>query len=220
MPDAPGPASTAATDLALAELVALLADNKLFLGRRYAEWCTGAPTLEAAVAAAAMAQDEIGHARSLYPLLQELAGVSAETEPETRSQFVRVPLLDAPFAGWTDFVAANLTLDTALTTLLGAAERSSFEPLGQRARRILEEEQLHWLHAEGWTRRLAGAGEGISSALARSLQATAGSCRQILAAAQDELVRREVLDAPAAELQRRFGARLAPVLAGAGLPPL
>ncbi|MBV9581467.1 MAG: phenylacetate-CoA oxygenase subunit PaaI [Chloroflexi bacterium] len=49
-----------------------LADNKYVLGRRYAEWwwCTGAPLLESAVAAAAMAQDELGHARSFYPLLR------------------------------------------------------------------------------------------------------------------------------------------------------
>ena len=46
------------------ELLSSLADNKYVLGRRYAEWCTGAPMLESAVAAAAMAQDELGHARS------------------------------------------------------------------------------------------------------------------------------------------------------------
>lgn len=45
-------------------LLSSLADNKYVLGRRYAEWCTGAPMLESAVAAAAMAQDELGHARS------------------------------------------------------------------------------------------------------------------------------------------------------------
>ena len=45
-------------------LVASLADNKSALGRRYAEWAVSAPTLESAVAAAAMAQDELGHARS------------------------------------------------------------------------------------------------------------------------------------------------------------
>ena len=40
-------------------LMARLADNKFFLGRRYAEWCSSAPTLESSVAAAAMAQDEL-----------------------------------------------------------------------------------------------------------------------------------------------------------------
>ncbi len=45
-------------------LVGSLADNKAALGRRYAEWAVSAPTLESAVAAAAMAQDELGHSRS------------------------------------------------------------------------------------------------------------------------------------------------------------
>ena len=52
------------TRRALYALLSSLADNKYVLGRRYAEWCTGAPMLESAVAAAAMAQDELGHARS------------------------------------------------------------------------------------------------------------------------------------------------------------
>ena len=59
-----------ATRAALYGLLSSLADNKYVLGRRYAEWCTGAPMLESAVAAAAMAQDELGHARSFYPLLR------------------------------------------------------------------------------------------------------------------------------------------------------
>ena len=45
---------------ALFALLASLADNKQAIGRQYANWCNGAPALEAAVAAAAMAQDELG----------------------------------------------------------------------------------------------------------------------------------------------------------------
>ena len=44
-------------------LIGSLADNKSALGRRYGEWAVSAPTIESAVAAAAMAQDELGHAR-------------------------------------------------------------------------------------------------------------------------------------------------------------
>src|SRR5579864_2810176 len=124
----------------LAELIAGLADNKLFLGRRYAEWCTAAPSLESAVAAAAMAQDEIGHARSLYPLLRDVMGASPEVEPESRTHFVNAAFLDEPFTGWTDFIAANFLFDTAISILLGAAEHSSMNSLSQRAKRILEEE--------------------------------------------------------------------------------
>ena len=53
-------------------LIASLADNKAALGRRYGEWAVSAPTIESAVSAAAMAQDELGHARSTYPVLAKL----------------------------------------------------------------------------------------------------------------------------------------------------
>src|ERR1700747_1568300 len=100
------PLSPAARE-AVYGLLARLADNKNFLGKHYAEWCAGAPTLESAVAAAAMAQDELGHARALYPLLRTLdPSAGDENAPETRSRFVNVAALDQPFAGWEDFVAA------------------------------------------------------------------------------------------------------------------
>src|SRR5947199_10422274 len=60
-------------------LVGSLADNNGALGRRYGEWAVSAPTIESAVAAAAMAQDELGHARSTYPVLAKL-GVQRDDE--------------------------------------------------------------------------------------------------------------------------------------------
>ncbi|HEX6509244.1 MAG TPA: Phenylacetic acid catabolic protein [Chloroflexota bacterium] len=202
---------------ALAKLIAHLADNKYFLGRRYAEWCTAAPTLESAVAAAAMAQDEIGHARSLYPLLRDIAGPSPEIEPETRTEFQNAAFLGVPFAGWTDFVAANLLFDTALTVLLDAARNSSSKGLAQRARRILEEEPLHWLHGEGWTRRLAGEGPAVREALTVSFRVVETDSLALLTLAQPELVETGVLDAESRMLCDRYRGRIDPVLAGAGM---
>jgi len=150
-------------------LLVSLADNKYVLGRRYAEWCTGAPMLESAVAAAAMAQDELGHARSFYPLLRGFAS-GRELPPMEEKGWQQRPTsamsqLDHRFHSWTDFVAANLLIDSALTTLLAAAADSSYEPLRQRARKIQQEESAHWVHASGWVRRLPGA--ALSVALAR-----------------------------------------------------
>src|SRR5579872_6546840 len=112
--------SPAAQD-ALFQLVARLADNKYFLGRNYAEWCTGAPMLESAVAAAAMAQDELGHARSFYPLLRGFPSGRDVKQMEEKGWQQRATsalrCLDAPFGTWADFVAVNLLADTALTVL-------------------------------------------------------------------------------------------------------
>ncbi|HCF99959.1 MAG TPA: phenylacetic acid catabolic [Chloroflexi bacterium] len=208
----------AATDVALADLVAALADNKCFLGRRYAEWCTAAPTLESAVAAAAMAQDEIGHARSFYPLLRDLAGASPETEAETRTAWTNVPFLNVSFRGWTDFVAANFLFDTSVSILLEAATASSFSPLAQRACRILEEEPLHWLHGEGWTRRLADKGQGVRDALIASFGQVGAQSLEWFACSSTDLVSRDVLSRDPEELRSAFRGRVNPVLDAAQLP--
>lgn len=206
MPEHPGESP------ALAALVAQLADNKYFLGRRYAEWCTAAPALESAVAAASMAQDEIGHARSLYPLLEDLQGSSPEVVPETRQRFVNAAFLSEPFKGWTDFIAANFLFDTALSTLLNALPESTFVPLAQRARRMLEEERLHRLHAEGWTRRLAQEPQPIRFALEQSLRVVQPYAVQLLSSVDDELVRSEIVHMNSRELFDAFAFQTDPIL--------
>src|SRR5437763_7636075 len=89
---------------ALYRLLSSLADNKYLLGRRYAEWCTGAPMLESAVAAAAMAQDELGHARSFYPLLRGFSSGRDIPQMEDKGWQQRptsaMRCLDARFGAW------------------------------------------------------------------------------------------------------------------------
>ncbi|MGH2442991.1 MAG: Phenylacetic acid catabolic protein [Chloroflexota bacterium] len=212
--------ATPVSSTALFDLVASLADNKYFLGRRYAEWCTAAPTLEAAVAAAAMAQDEIGHARSLYPMLRDIGEASPENEPETRQHFVNAAFLDDPFESWTDFVAANFLFDTALTILLESARDSSANDLATRARRMLAEEPLHWLHGEGWTRRLAARGAGVRGGLSQSLKSVAPQALSWLNVSKPELVTAGILGSSADELRARLSNRVNPILAACELDPL
>lgn len=212
---------------ALFDLVARLADNKYYLGRRYAEWCSSAPTLEASVAAAAMAQDELGHARALYPLLRTLApkanvAVDAEIEPETRTQFSTMEALREPFSSWPDFVAANLLIDSALTQVFVAAQSSSFEPLEGRSRKVLQEERAHSVYGAGWARRLAGEGGAIKTATEAALRrmwdetlcwfGPAGLDTQ-----SDPLASAGTLDAPPDELRTRWLAVVGPALEAADL---
>ena len=133
---------------ALISLVGSLADNKAALGKRYGEWAVSAPTLESAVAGAAMAQDELGHARSTFPLLSQL-GAERESEGDRH-----LALLDDELPDWDAFVAANLLVDGVLTTFVAACRESTFEPLATRARKILQEERSHRIHGEAWCRRL------------------------------------------------------------------
>jgi len=180
--EAAAPAAVERADLAMVQtldvllrepmfaLLSSLADNKYVLGRRYAEWCTGAPMLESAVAAAAMAQDELGHARSFYPLLRGFASGREATQMEEKGWQQRptsaMRCLDRQFGTWCDFLAANLVVDSALTTLLAAAIDSPYEPLRQRARKIQQEEAGHWVHAAGWVRRMSHSRRDLATALA------------------------------------------------------
>jgi ring-1,2-phenylacetyl-CoA epoxidase subunit PaaC len=158
----------AAARACMASLVGSLADNKAALGCRYAEWAISAPTLESAVAAAAMAQDELGHARSTYPVLKALG---ADVIDEGHSAGHPLALLDDPLPDWTAFIAANLLVDGVLTTFVAACVDSSISQLAQRAKKILQEEGSHRVHAEAWAKRLCRSG-GEREALVDRLQAT------------------------------------------------
>jgi phenylacetate-CoA oxygenase PaaI subunit len=146
------------TDAATATMISLigsLADNKGALGRRYGEWAVSAPTIESAVAAAAMAQDELGHARATYPVLAKL-GVTREDDAVDAGH--PLPVLEHELPDWASFIAANLVVDGILTTFVASARTSSIEPLAHRARKILQEEGAHKVHAEAWAKRICRAG--------------------------------------------------------------
>jgi 1,2-phenylacetyl-CoA epoxidase catalytic subunit len=154
---------------AMASLVGSLADNKAALGRRYAEWGVSAPTLESAVAAAAMAQDEMGHARSTYPVLKALGVEAGDEGLDGRGR--RLAILDDELPDWMAFIAANLLIDGVLTTFVAACDGSSVTQMAQRAKKILQEEGSHRVHAEAWAKRLCRSGAGQRDALvARCLE--------------------------------------------------
>ena len=209
----------AAPTEAISALMARLADNKYFLGRRYAEWCSSAPTLESSVAAAAMAQDELGHARAIYPLLKTLTpDAGAENDPETRTRFTALASLSAPFGGWEDFVAANVLIDNALTLVFEAGKDSTFEPLAGRSRKVLQEERMHAQHAEGWVRRMAREGGAVRAAQQAALQRIWDEvfCWFGPSGADDPLKTAGVLDATPDELRTRFLTIIGPMLGTVG----
>ncbi len=204
---------------ALFAVLSSLADNKQAVGRRYAYWCNGAPALEAAVAAAAMTQDELGHARTLYPLLEDFAQAEEapeQVEPMTRTLHFHLATLDEDFAGWCDFVATNFLVDTALTTFFEAARNSSYDPLRQRARKMVQEEQLHFVHGEGWVRRLARAGGAVRKTLIASLQHFWDETLCWFGPADDpimlQLRRADIIDATPDELRSRHLQKVMPIL--------
>jgi ring-1,2-phenylacetyl-CoA epoxidase subunit PaaC len=154
-------------------MIGSYAENKGALGRRYGEWAVSAPTIEAAVAAAAMAQDELGHARSTYPVLDKLGRPRVDDGLDTSHA---LPLLAAELPDWPAMIAANLVVDGILTTWIAGARESAIEPLAQRARKILQEEGAHKVHAEAWARRLCR-GDDRDRLLRRIAEAWAQAAR-------------------------------------------
>jgi 1,2-phenylacetyl-CoA epoxidase catalytic subunit len=165
-------AADAAARAAMAGFVGSLADNKAALGRRYGEWAISAPTLESAVAAAAMAQDELGHARSTYPVLKALGSELPEADDAGFGSGRRLALLDEELPDWTSAIAANLLVDGVLTTFVAACVDSSVPQMAQRARKILQEEGSHRIHAEAWGKRLCRSGDRQTSLLVSRLHET------------------------------------------------
>lgn len=198
-------------------LLIRLADNKYLLGRRFSEWTNRAPALEAAVAAAAMTQDELGHARSLYAALQ-----SASDSPEAylkegqRENLQGMSALEKPFQHWAEFVAAAVLFDRALTLVFEAARQSSYEPLRQRAAKILQEEWFHRQYGEGWLRQLAAEPKTravMQAAVTQFWQPTA----DWLATAHDSSTGQSMLTESAEALRERWMNETKALLAECGL---
>lgn len=156
---------------AILGLLVTLGDNKYKLGRRYSEWSTAAPTLEASVAAASMTSDQMGHARSLYPLLRQFPGAPPELKREgDRKEFWNVSFLDRPLEDWTDVIAVCVVFGRAMNIAVEALRESAYEPFRHRAGKILQEEQYHRLYGDGWMEVLArekGSRERLRSGMNR-----------------------------------------------------
>jgi ring-1,2-phenylacetyl-CoA epoxidase subunit PaaC len=143
---------------ATANLVVALADNKYFLAHRLAAWGVGAPTLESAVACTAIAQEEAGHARGLYSMLEgfprDVAPVPLERETDRERKYALSYLLE-PTTSFIRGVAALTLADRACTVLIEAVADSSHDGLKKRAARILADERFHQRYADGRVRELA-----------------------------------------------------------------
>ena len=189
----------------LVDLIAWLADNKYMLGRRFSEWTNRAPALEAAVAAAAMAQDELGHARSLYAALRNLPdSPEAYLNEEKRERRLHMPVLNQPFEYWADFVAANALFDRALTLVFEAARESTPEPLRQRSVKILQEERFHRQYGAGWLKKMANDKATHGSMQTAVDRLWAATSEWLGSGYNGEVVANKILAQSAAELQARW----------------
>lgn len=205
---------------AILALLIALADNKYILGRRYSEWATSGPTLEASVAAASMTSDEVGHARSLYPLLRNFPDAPAGLKKEDdRTEFQNVAFLNHSFQTWTDFIAVAALFDRAMSTMIEMLRESSYSPFRHRAAKMLQEERYHLLYSEGWLETLAknpGTRAELEASLRRIWPDTLAWFDLAGEAGMKVAVREKVIAAPSEEIRRTFVERVSHSLKNAG----
>jgi len=137
-----------------------LADDELVLAERYTEWQIFAPTPESDLALANIAQDEFGHARLWYDLLEDEFGY-AEAElvwERDPGDFVHGTLVElaTPEGDWADTVVRGYLYDVAERLRLEALEDSSYAPIADRVPKVQGEEDYHREHAQSWLDRLTG----------------------------------------------------------------
>ena len=148
---------------AVEALLYRLADDEFVIADRYTDWQVRAPTVESDIAMANIAQDELGHARLWYDLLEDF-GYSEpdliwERNPET---FRHSTLCELPFAegDWADAIVRSYFYDEAEHLRLDALVDSSYPRIRDRVGKVMGEEDYHREHAENWLRRLVSGEEG------------------------------------------------------------
>ena len=148
---------------AVEALLYRLADDEFVIADRYTDWQVHAPTIESDIAIANIAQDELGHARLWYDLLEDFGYTEPdliwERDPDA---FRHSTLCELPFAegDWADAIVRSYLYDEAEHLRLGALKESSSPRIRDRIGKVTSEEDYHREHAENWLRRLAGGDEG------------------------------------------------------------
>ena len=134
-----------------------MADDEFVLAERYIEWQVESPTLESDLAIANIAQDEYGHARLWYDLLEDFGATEEaliwEAQP---SEFRHATLVELPFAegDWADAVLRGYLFDVHERNLLDALAGSAYPRIADRVDKVQREEGYHLEHGRNWLERL------------------------------------------------------------------
>ena len=226
--DAPEPGSLGGPDdlddetrTAVEAELRCLADDDFVVAERYTEWQVRGPTLEADIGIGNIAQDELGHARLWYDLLEDFGHDETDLVWEADpGDFRHATLVELPFetGDWADCVVRSYLYDHYEELRLEALRESSYPRIVDRVGKVLGEEPYHREHAENWLERLAedaGGRRRLQEALDRlyphalTLFEPTDHEEAIVALG----IRREPLDV----LREEWRAIVVPVLAGLGL---
>jgi ring-1,2-phenylacetyl-CoA epoxidase subunit PaaC len=154
------PAATTGTAADLAVHLLRLGDDALVLGQRLCQWITRAPTVDEDLALSNIALDLIGHARVLLTRAGHIDGTgrSEDDLAFTRSEreFTNVLLTELPNGDFATTVARQLAYTHYAVAYYQALADCSDAELAAFGARAAKEVAFHRLHADRWTRTLAG----------------------------------------------------------------
>jgi ring-1,2-phenylacetyl-CoA epoxidase subunit PaaC len=203
-------------------LLLALADDEFILGYRNSEWTGIAPMLEEDVAFSSMAQDEIGHARLMYQMLEAETGISADKIAYARQpeEFLSCKLMDHRKLDWAHAVARQFLYDTADHVRLGALSRSSYTPLANASQKIIREEKYHLMHGDMWLNRLATLSDDSRQRLIDALDIIWPDAFGIFEElpGESDLVEQGILPEPNSRLSAEWLAEIAPYFLNLDLP--
>lgn len=146
---------------ALAAYITAIADDEMLLGHRASEWTGLAPVLEVDIALSSIAQDEMGHARTWYELLEPLTGQRPDEMVFLRpwQGFRNAQFSELPRGDWGFTLIRHYLHDVAEQVRLDALVESAYEPMAQVARKLRVEEKYHLIHGRTWIAKLGRATE-------------------------------------------------------------
>ena len=175
------------------ELVLAFADDELCVGQNHAWWIAIGPFLEEDLAFSSIAQDELGHARSLYMLLSD--DVDQLAYGRQGADYRSAHISELLCHDWSWALVRHVLHDIAEEIRWSALVGSSWKELSQLAERALGEEQFHLQHGSSLLNRLLSDEEGQKNLKPAVLQ-LAPLGREYFVGADDQLVDEGIITVP------------------------
>lgn len=183
MPNPPEPAVTVAGAPAsgptaglvahpLFEYLCRLADDRLVLGQRLAQWCGHAPILEEDIALTNFSLDFVGQASALLKLAGEVEGKGRDEDAlaflRDENEYRNAKLVELPNGDFGVTMVRQFFFDAWDVRLMEQLVKSRHQALAGIAAKALKEAKYHVRHSGEWVVRL---GDGTEESHARVQQA-------------------------------------------------
>ncbi|WP_336864550.1 Phenylacetic acid catabolic protein [Peribacillus frigoritolerans] len=157
-------------NIELITLIETIADNKFILGDRLVEVGVSGPDLEATLAAIAMAQSELGHARLLYNWgtnLKSGKGSKKEVKEQTGKAFGSI----VQIGEWIQLIAGLYSMNTALNILITAlTSHQKGSEIELQFNKLAREQLEHILYSKNWALKLLNDGGSIPARFGRAFK--------------------------------------------------